>query len=105
MNFKNCERCKKPFSTTGTAKYCPSCVAKIEEEIEKLTDLISFNKSITLAELIEKTEISEKSILKYVQSGKIPKIEGINFSTCKKCGVEITTGNYCSKCMLTMAKL
>ncbi len=107
MNFKNCERCKKPFSTAGTDKNCPSCNAKINEEIDNLSELIHDNKLISLAELIEKSQLSEKTVLKHIQSGKLPKMEGIQTHNCKKCGAEmtITSATYCPKCMLSMAKL
>ncbi len=103
MQFKNCERCKKAFSSpVATAKFCPSCVQKNDEELDILTELIEFNNDITLPELIEKTGISEKIILRFVQAEKLPKFNMV-MANCKKCGTEIASGNYCKNCLTKMS--
>ncbi len=103
MQLKNCERCKKAFSSpVTTAKFCPTCVKKNEDELDTLTEIIEDNPNITLSELIEKTGISEKIILRFVQNDKLPKFN-IQLATCKKCGVEINGGSYCKNCLTKMA--
>lgn len=104
MNLTNCKRCKKTyrltqFSGSEIKNYCPTCVALMIEELEKLNGIIAKHTNITLKELSNKTQISENIIKKYINIGKLPFLSDFKAKRCETCSIPVKTSKYCTRCI------
>ncbi|MCR5403686.1 MAG: hypothetical protein K6E91_07720 [Butyrivibrio sp.] len=105
MEFKTCKNCAMVFQYMGSGdELCPSCCRQEERDFEKVKAYINKNPSAKAEEILEKTGVSESSILRMVKSGKLD-IESVfkPTLTCSMCGLSIQSGRYCADCERKMA--
>lgn len=102
--LKNCPVCGKIFVRV-TRNLCPDCIEKEEEEFEVVREYIkNCNCEPTVEKISEAVGVEEKKILKWAREGRIEfnwqgSLKGV---TCKRCGVDITIGEYCPNCVKFM---
>jgi len=99
MNFKNCPRCGKAFSSSMEI-VCPACVKKEAEMFERVYEYVKENPNCSISEVSEACEVSTKRILQYIREGRIEASSGMQDDVvCSQCGVPIRTGRMCGKCL------
>ncbi|WMT43619.1 flagellar protein [Paenibacillus sp. D2_2] len=104
MNLGNCPRCGRLFAK-NFRDLCPSCMKDIEAEYEKCLEYLRKNKSATMIELSEATEVSTRQITKFIKEGRISIANNPNMMyPCEVCGILIYEGNMCDSCRNRLAR-
>lgn len=100
-NYKYCEVCNRPMSTTYEKAVCPQC----EEEalFRKVRDYIRAN-DVTEYDVAYEFHISLRKVKKWIQEGRIeykeePSVKSLKGIRCKVCGKPVTFGTICPECM------
>lgn len=98
MNFVNCKKCGKIFTTSGSP-ICPECVKKSEEKFLEVRKYIYENPSKNMAQVAEETEVPVRQIQQWVREEKLlfSKDSGVMLE-CENCGKAIQTGRFCKEC-------
>lgn len=98
MNFINCRKCGKLF-TTVDSQICPECVKKAEEKFLEVKKFINENPSKNIAQVSEETEVPVRQIQQWVREEKLlfSKDSGVMIE-CENCGKPIQTGRFCKEC-------
>ncbi|MEF2968072.1 TIGR03826 family flagellar region protein [Paenibacillus sp. M1] len=98
MNLGNCPRCGRLFAK-NFRDICPSCVKEIEQEYEKCVKFLREEKTATIQEVADATEVSIRQITKFIKEGRISIANNPNMMyPCEVCGVLIREGNMCDSC-------
>jgi flagellar operon protein (TIGR03826 family) len=104
MNLGNCSRCGKLFAK-GFRDICPACIKDIESEYEKCLKFLRKEKTATINEVSEATEVSIKQITKFIKEGRISVADNPNMMyPCEICGVLIYENNMCDSCRNHLTK-
>ena len=95
----NCPRCGKVFmSRIDTV--CPSCVKELDQKYEDVRAYVKEHPHRTIREVSEVCNVSVKTILRFIREGKLEASTGMHGEvTCSKCGVPISSGRMCKKCV------
>lgn len=98
----NCPSCGKIMVRNQFRDMCQECY--IEEE--KLFEIVykymrkRVNRTATMTQVVEATEVPEELILKFIKSGRIRVTEFPNLGfPCEKCGSIIQKGKLCDRCV------
>ena len=95
----NCPRCGKVFMKSRDP-VCIGCMKEDEENFETVRAFVKENPNRTIKEVSDECKVSVKRILQYVRDGRLEASAGIQADvTCTKCGVQITSGTMCEKCI------
>lgn len=101
---KNCRICGKMF-THSHNDICPECIAKDEEDFQKIRLFLKEFPGTKIDVVEEYTGVSRKKILKYLKEERLEITdEAVSFLKCSKCGKPITKGTYCSDCYMAFTK-
>ena len=99
MEPTNCPRCGKVFVRVREP-ICSTCVKEEEQKFEDVRAYVKDNPNRTIREVSDETNVSIKSILRYIREGKLEASTGMHGEvTCSKCGVPISSGRMCPKCV------
>lgn len=105
MEFKTCKNCAMVFQYMGSGEeLCSACKKQEDKDLEMVQKYLMTNSSAKAEEIVERTGVSEGSILRMVKSGKI-NIDSVfkPTLTCNMCGLSIQSGRYCADCERKMA--
>lgn len=103
MPLANCKRCGAVFS--GFQKpLCPECVKKEEADFARAVEWLRENPSKTVKDLSEATGIASSDVLNWIRQKRITLASASQYITCKKCGQQISSGNFCDRCKLELAR-
>lgn len=98
MNLGNCPRCGRLYAL-NFKDICPSCIKDIELEYEKCLDFLRKEKTATIQEVSDATEVSIKQITKFIREGRISIANNPNMMyPCEVCGTLIREGTMCDTC-------
>ncbi|SDF86980.1 flagellar operon protein TIGR03826 [Fontibacillus panacisegetis] len=98
MNLGNCPRCGRLYAL-NFRDICPSCIKDIELEYEKCLKYLREEKTATIQEVSDATEVSIKQITKFIKEGRISIANNPNMMyPCEVCGVLIREGTMCDSC-------
>ncbi len=104
MNLGNCPRCGKLFAK-NFRDICPACMKDIEREYEVCVKFLREEKTATIQEVADATEVSIRQITKFIKEGRISIANNPNMMyPCEVCGVLIREGNMCDACRGRLAK-
>ena len=104
MEPSNCPRCGKVFMRFREP-ICESCIKVEEEKYEDVRAFVKENPNRTIKEVSEACGVSVKSILRYIREGKLEASTGMHGEvTCSKCGVPISSGRMCKRCVHEVGK-
>ncbi|AZK45905.1 TIGR03826 family flagellar region protein [Paenibacillus lentus] len=104
MNLGNCPRCGKLFAN-NFRDICPACVKDIEHEYEKCVKFLREEKTATIQEVSEATDVSIKQITKFIKEGRITVADNPNMMyPCEVCGVLIRENNMCDSCRARLTR-
>lgn len=104
MDVRNCKKCRKLFNYIGGQPMCPSCMAELEDEFQKVKTYLRDNPNALMVTIAEVNEVSVQQIKQWVREERLTFTEdspvGIE---CEKCGAMIRTGRYCNQCKSSIA--
>ncbi|TCT20455.1 flagellar operon protein (TIGR03826 family) [Melghiribacillus thermohalophilus] len=102
----NCRRCGRVFVKT-VRDICEACYKEEEQLFEKVYKYIrkKENRSATIPEVSEATEVDENLIMKWVKEKRIHTKDLPNFTyECERCGSPIQEGKVCQTCAADLKK-
>lgn len=98
----NCKQCGKIFNYDGS-KVCPKCRREEADNFQKVKDYLYKNPGSSTQEVSEETEVPVAKIIEYLRQGKLEvKGDGNMILECERCGVPISSGRFCNKCVKDM---
>ena len=104
MALSNCPRCGRLFDNTFK-DICQQCARDEDKLYEKVRDYIKENRSCTIYEASEATEVSVKMITRFIKQGRIDIRNNPNMLyPCETCGEPIATGRFCNQCVEELHK-
>lgn len=104
MPLANCERCGRMFQTIANIKICSRCRENDDEVFKIVKEYIYNHPGITIEEVSEKLDVTEKIIQKFLRENRL-EIDGDSMLIeCEKCGDPIKSGRFCNKCTRHMTK-
>jgi hypothetical protein len=95
MGISNCRECGTLCVETPNG-LCPRCQQEFFEAEEKVTEHLHTNKNATIQSVHEATKVKKHIIMQMIRTGRI--IEGELTYGCEKCGLAITSGQFCPRC-------
>ena len=101
MEMSNCLRCKKLFPRISDP-ICDDCKKKEEELYLTVRDFLHENREATVMQISEATGASHKRITQWLREGRLELALSNNELKCRQCNADITSGQYCEKCVLEM---
>lgn len=107
MGIANCPTCNALFNKTTFRLVCDACFREEEAQFEKVYQYIRkrVNRTATMAQVVEATEVEEGLIIRYVKSGKLRLAQFPNLGIpCEQCGQPINEGRLCKKCTENFSK-
>lgn len=105
MELNKCAKCGKLFPSSEDL--CTNCLSQDLIDLEIVRKFILDNSSVnTIDEISNKTNVSKKDILRYIDKGRFDDIEHLgNFFTCTYCKKPIKRGRYCDDCLSKFHKI
>lgn len=101
MQLTNCARCGRLFVKDSIRDICLDCYREEEEAFEKVRNFLKKreNRTASMAQVVEKTGVEEKQILKWIRSGRLRIVNFPNLQyPCENCGRPIKKGRFCDRC-------
>lgn len=102
----NCKRCGRVFVKT-VRDICNECYKEEEQLFEKVYKYIrkKENRTATIQEVSEATDVEESLIMKWVKEKRIHTKDFPNLTyECERCGKPIQDGKICEDCALELKK-
>lgn len=104
MNLGNCPRCGRLYAL-NFRDVCSNCIKEIELEYQTCVDYLRENKGANIQELSDATEVSIKTITKFIREGRISIENAPNMMyPCEVCGMLIREGHMCDSCRSRLTK-
>lgn len=103
----NCPNCNEIFVKNQFRDICQKCWKEEEKAYERVYQFIRKreNRTATMAQVVESTEVEEKLILKFIKTGRLKVTQFPNLGyPCDKCGAITREGKICDKCTETLRK-
>lgn len=103
----NCPNCDRLFVKNAFRDLCDTCYKEEEAAYEKVYQFIRKreNRSATLTEVVNATEVEEKLIIKFIKKGRLRVAQYPNLGyPCQKCGTLIKDGKLCGSCKDELSK-
>ncbi|MRX72183.1 hypothetical protein GJU40_08465 [Bacillus lacus] len=100
-NLENCPQCFQVFVKNNLQTVCNDCFQEEEQLFQRVYIFLKKrnNRSSTLSETSEATEVKEDLILKFIRQGRIQLSNFPNLGyPCEKCGTLIREGKLCCSC-------
>lgn len=105
MTLANCERCKSIFNKVS-GPVCPTCIEQEENDFKIVNDALREEPHQTVDQLAKKTDVSEKTILRFIKDKRIASDKDLFDVKCGKCGapaISIAT-RLCERCAAEMSR-
>jgi len=104
MNLGNCPRCGRLYAL-NFRDVCSNCIKEMEQEYQICVDYLRENKGANIQELSDATEVSIKTITKFIREGRISIENAPNMMyPCEVCGMLIREGHMCDSCRTRLTK-
>ncbi|MBE4907058.1 hypothetical protein IMZ08_03175 [Bacillus luteolus] len=101
MALTNCPNCNALFVKTNLRDVCEACYKEEEKQFETVYQFIRKreNRTATMLQVVEATEVEEELILKFIRTGRLKLANFPNLGyPCQKCGTLIREGKLCGHC-------
>lgn len=100
MSLANCSRCGKVFSfVQGGKDVCPVCIKEEEDNYLKVFHFLSTRPGATAQEIAQATEVDIREIYRFVRENRLQLVKVDTGLFCESCGIPITQGKMCEKCV------
>jgi flagellar operon protein (TIGR03826 family) len=97
----NCPKCGRLFVKNQFRDVCEQCYKEEEKLFEKVYAFLRKreNRTATMVQVVEATEVSESLIIKWIKAGRLKLVHFPNLGyPCEKCGKMIREGRICLEC-------
>lgn len=97
----NCPNCGEIFVKNQFRDICQNCWKEEEKAYERVYQFIRKreNRTATMIQVVEATEVEEELILKFIKTGRLKLTQFPNLGyPCDKCGKIIREGKLCTTC-------
>lgn len=101
----NCPKCDAIFVKSAFRDVCDACFKEEEKLFEKVYNFIrkKENRTATMNQVVEGTEVDEVLIVKFIKSGRLKLAHFPNLGySCEKCGTTIRDGKLCGSCVSSL---
>jgi len=108
VTLAKCKRCGAIFQKVIERDLCPVCLAKEEEEFQKVKEFFRRHPKARLEEVSEATGVEKKVILEFVKEGRLQvasEVQPVLELFCERCGRPILAGRLCEECRRKVAQL
>lgn len=98
--LSNCPECGRLF-VKGMHEICEQCRKEEDKQFDIVYNFIrqKENRSSTIADVIEGTQVDEDLIYKFIRQGRLQLSKFPNLGyPCQKCGKQIREGKLCKSC-------
>ena len=103
LNFRNCKRCGKAFSTMLDYTVCPTCMEQETQRFNRTRDYIYNHGDASEEDIIEHCHITADELSRWIREEKITLGENSNIKyPCESCGSLISGGHFCLDCKLKL---
>lgn len=103
LNFKNCKRCGKPFSTVLQYTICPACMEEENKRFNRTRDYIYSTPLATEEDITNACDITKEELMRWIREEKIQLAEDSPISyPCESCGTKIRRGHFCLDCKIAL---
>jgi len=104
MDVRNCKKCRKLFNYIGGQPLCPTCIAELEDEFQKVKIYLRENPNALMVTIAEDNDVSIQQIKQWVKEERLTFTEDSPVAIeCESCGAMIRTGRFCKACKDKMA--
>ncbi|WP_342553047.1 TIGR03826 family flagellar region protein [Paenibacillus sp. FSL R7-0652] len=104
MNLGNCPRCGRLYAL-NFRDVCSNCIKEMEQEYQICVEYLRENKGANIQQLSDATEVSIKTITKFIREGRISIENAPNMMyPCEVCGMLIREGHMCDSCRTRLTK-
>lgn len=103
----NCPNCGAIFVRTKFRDTCEACFKEEELKFEKVYNYIRKreNRTATIPQVVEATEVEEDLIIKFVKTGRLKLAQFPNMTyPCSRCGGPMQEGDICKDCAEELRK-
>jgi flagellar operon protein (TIGR03826 family) len=100
-DFITCPRCGEIYLKNKFRDVCPNCYKKEEEDFHIVSKFLRKreNRAATIDQIVTQTGVSEETIIKLVQKGRLQPKQFPNLGyPCDRCGRIIKSGKLCETC-------
>ena len=105
MELRTCERCNKAFIRTAPLQIlCQSCIELEEKEFLLVKEFLVKHPGANAETIAEALEIPQKTILRFIQGGRLETTVRSNVLVCSNCGKKIDKGTLCPECQALLRK-
>lgn len=99
MNVKNCRKCGKMFNYVMGEPLCPQCKEANEAKFQEVKKYVQDNKTAPITAICEDCDVDAKLVKQWIREERLFFADDSPVKiNCEKCGCQISTGRYCSKC-------
>jgi len=99
IQYKNCKRCGKPFSTILDYNICPDCTKEEERRFQRARDFIFDNNSAKMDEVIEFCNVTRTELTRWIREERLVLAEDSPLLLpCENCNTPIHGGRFCYAC-------
>ncbi|MBX6378060.1 MAG: MerR family transcriptional regulator, partial [Clostridia bacterium] len=103
MQLRNCRVCGRVF-VAASGDRCPSCLAREEQEYERVRAFLRDRPGATPEEVVEATDVPLERVLEWLREGRLEVRQWGSVLTCRGCGVPIEAGAFCAACRERLIK-
>jgi flagellar operon protein (TIGR03826 family) len=104
MALSNCPRCGRLYDNTFK-DICQQCTHDEEQLYIKVRKYIKENRSCTIYEASEATDVPVSLITRFIKQGRISMKNNPNMMyPCETCGTPIGAGRFCNQCIGELTK-
>ncbi len=105
MKIKNCKKCNRIFADDNF-DLCPICRDVDMEEFRIVKDFLYDHPGADIQTVSQETGIDTKKIIRFLRDGKLEiRDDSPNLLLdCERCGMPISTGRFCKKCVAEMER-
>jgi flagellar operon protein (TIGR03826 family) len=103
----NCPKCGRLFVKSQFRDVCEQCYREEEALFEKVYQFLRKreNRTATMAQVVEATEVEEGLIIKWIKTGRLKLVHFPNLGyPCDRCGKMIREGRLCTECNMDLQK-
>lgn len=107
MGLINCPSCGALFVKTKFRDVCDACYKDEEDKFDEVYNFIRKrkNRTATMAQVVEATEVEEILILKFIKTGRLRISQFPNLGyPCDHCGTLVREGRICETCTKKLRK-
>lgn len=103
MDVKSCRRCRKLFNYVAGPHICPACREALEEKFREVKTFIEEHAHSSIHDVAEACKVDTNQITQWVREERLQFSDelAVGFG-CERCGANIRSGRFCSKCKMEM---